>query len=73
MIVLKVKKKRKIYAALKKAVKRVEKRAKKQKKNIVVKIVYKARKNPKWKLDRATKKFLARKKIKKVQWVKKSK
>lgn len=72
-IVLKVKKKRKIYAALKKAVKRVEKRAKKQKKNIVVKIVYKARKTKKWKLDRTTKKFLARKKIKKVQWVKKSK
>ena len=68
-VVVKLKKNRKLYPALKKAVRKVEKRAKKQGSKICVKIVYKTRKNRALKLDKATIRFLVRKKIKEVRWV----
>ena len=68
-VVVKLKKNRKLYAAVKKAVRKVEKRAKKQGRKICVKIVYKTRKNRALKLDKATIRFLVRKKIKEVRWV----
>ena len=68
-VVVKLKKNRKLYPALKKAVRKVEKRAKKQGRKICVKIVYKTKKNRALKLDKATIRFLVRKKIKEVQWV----
>ena len=68
-VVVKLKKNRKLYPALKKAVRKVEKRAKKQGRKICVKIVYKTRKNRALKLDKATIRFLVRKKIKEVRWV----
>lgn len=68
-VVVKLKKNRKLYAAVKKAVRKVEKRAKKQGRKICVKIVYKQGKNRALKLDKATIRFLVRKKIKEVQWV----
>ena len=68
-VVVKLKKNRKLYPALKKAVRKVEKRAKKQGRKICVKIVYKTGKNRALKLDKATMRFLVRKKIKEVRWV----
>ena len=68
-VVVKLKKNRKLYPALKKAVRKVEKRAKKQGSKICVKIVYKTGKNRALKLDKATIRFLVRKKIKEVRWV----
>lgn len=68
-VVVKLKKNRKLYPALKKAVRKVEKRAKKQGRKICVKIVYKMGKNRALKLDKATIRFLVRKKIKEVRWV----
>lgn len=68
-VVVKLKKNRKLYPALKKAVRKVEKRAKKQGREIWVKIVYKTGKNRALKLDKATIRFLVRKKIKEVRWV----
>ena len=68
-VVVKLKKNRKLYAAVKKAVRKVEKRAKKQGRKICVKIVYKLGKNRALKLDKATIRFLVRKKIKEVRWV----
>ena len=68
-VVVKLKKNRKLYPALKKVVRKVEKRAKKQGRKICVKIVYKTKKNRALKLDKATIRFLVRKKIKEVQWV----
>ena len=68
-VVVKLKKNRKLYPALKKAVRKVEKRAKKQGRKICVKIVYKTGKNRALKLDKATIRFLVRKKIKEVRWV----
>lgn len=68
-VVVKLKKNRKLYPALKKAVCKVEKRAKKQGRKICVKIVYKTGKNRALKLDKATIRFLVRKKIKEVRWV----
>ena len=68
-VVVKLKKNRKLYPALKKAVRKVEKRAKKQGRKICVKIVYKTGKNRALKLDKATIRFLVRKKIKEVRWI----
>lgn len=68
-VVVKLKRNRKLYPALKKAVRKVEKRAKKQGRKICVKIVYKTGKNRALKLDKATIRFLVRKKIKEVRWV----
>lgn len=68
-VVVKLKKNRKLYSAVKKAVRKVEKRAKKQGRKICVKIVYKTGKNRALKLDKATIRFLVRKKIKEVRWV----
>lgn len=68
-VVVKLKKNRKLYPALKKAVRKVEKRAKKQGRKICVKIVYKTGKNRALKLDKATIRFLVRKKIKEVRWM----
>ncbi len=68
-VVVKLKKNRKLYAAVKKAVWKVEKRAKKQGRKICVKIVYKTGKNRALKLDKVTIRFLVKKKIKKVRWV----
>lgn len=68
-VVVKLKKNRKLYPTLKKAVRKVEKRAKKQGRKICVKIVYKTGKNRALKLDKATIRFLVRKKIKEVRWV----
>ena len=68
-VVVKLKKNRKLYPALKKEVRKVEKRAKKQGRKICVKIVYKTGKNRALKLDKATIRFLVRKKIKEVRWV----
>lgn len=68
-VVVKLKKNRKLYAAVKKAVRKVEKRAKKQGRKICVKIVYKLGKSRVLKLDKATIRFLVRKKIKEVRWV----
>lgn len=68
-VVVKLKKNRKLYPALKKAVRKVEKRAKKQGRKICVKIVYKTGKNRALKFDKATIRFLVRKKIKEVRWV----
>ena len=68
-VVVKLKKNRKLYPALKKAVRKVEKRTKKQGRKICVKIVYKTGKNRALKLDKATIRFLVRKKIKEVRWV----
>ena len=68
-VVVKLKKNRKLYAAVKKAVRKVEKRAKKQGRKICVKIVYKLGKRRVLKLDKATIRFLVRKKIKEVRWV----
>ncbi len=68
-VVVKLKKNRKLYPAVKKAVRKVEKRAKKQGRKICVKIVYKTGKNRALKLDKATIRFLVRKKIKEVRWV----
>ena len=68
-VVVKLKKNRKLYPAVKKAVRKVEKRAKKQGRKICVKIVYKTGKNRALKLDKATIRFLVRKKIKEVQWI----
>lgn len=68
-VVVKLKKNRKLYPALKKVVRKVEKRAKKQGRKICAKIVYKTKKNRALKLDKATIRFLVRKKIKEVQWV----
>lgn len=68
-VVVKLKKNRKLYPALKKAVRKVEKGAKKQGRKICVKIVYKTGKNRALKLDKATIRFLVRKKIKEVRWV----
>ena len=68
-VVVKLKRNRKLYPALKKAVRKVEKRAKKQSRKICVKIVYKTGKNRALKLDKATIRFLVRKKIKEVRWV----
>ena len=68
-VVVKLKKNRKLYAAVKKAVRKVEKRAKKQGRKICVKIVYKTGKKQALKLDKATIRFLVRKKIKEVRWV----
>ena len=68
-VVVKLKKNRKLYPALKKVVRKVEKRAKKQGRKICVKIVYKTKKNRALKLDKATIRFLVRKKIKEVRWV----
>lgn len=68
-VVVKLKKNRKLYPVLKKAVRKVEKRAKKQGRKICVKIVYKTGKNRALKLDKATIRFLVRKKIKEVRWV----
>lgn len=68
-VVVKLKKNRKLYPALKKVVRKVEKRAKKQGRKICVKIVYKTGKNRALKLDKATIRFLVRKKIKEVRWV----
>lgn len=68
-VVVKLKRNRKLYAAVKKAVRKVEKRAKKQGRKICVKIVYKPGKKRTLKLDKATIQFLIRKKIKEVQWV----
>lgn len=68
-VVVKLKKNRKLYPALKKAVRKVEKRAKRQGRKICVKIVYKTGKNRALKLDKATIRFLVRKKIKEVRWV----
>ena len=47
----------------------MEKRAKKQGRKICVKIVYKTGKKQALKLDKATIRFLVRKKIKEVRWV----
>ena len=69
IVVVKLKKNRKLYPAVKKAVRKVEKRAKKQGRKICVKIVYKAGKKRALKLDKATIRFLVRKKIKGVRWV----
>ena len=69
IVVVKLKKNRKLYLAVKKAVRKVEKRAKKQGRKICVKIVYKAGKKRALKLDKATIRFLVRKKIKGVRWV----
>lgn len=68
-VVVKLKKNRKLYPVLKKVVRKVEKRAKKQGRKICVKIVYKTKKNRALKLDKATIRFLVRKKIKEVRWV----
>lgn len=68
-VVVKLKRNRKLYPALKKAVRKVEKRAKKQGRKICVKIVYKTGKNRALKLDKATIRFLVRKRIKEVRWV----
>lgn len=68
-VVVKLKKNRKLYPAVKKAVRKVEKRAKKQGRKICVKIVYKTGKNRALKLDKATIRFLVRKKIKEVRWI----
>ena len=68
-VVVKLKKNRKLYPVVKKAVQKVEKRAKKQGRKICVKIVYKTGKNRALKLDKATIRFLVRKKIKEVRWV----
>lgn len=68
-VVVKLKKNRKLYPVVKKAVRKVEKRAKKQGRKICVKIVYKTGKNRALKLDKATIRFLVRKKIKEVQWI----
>lgn len=68
-VVVKLKKNRKLYPAVKKAVRKVEKRAKKQGRKICVKIVYKTGKNRALKLDKATIRFFVRKKIKEVRWV----
>lgn len=68
-VVVKLKRNRKLYLALKKAVRKVEKRAKKQGRKICVKIVYKTEKNRALKLDKATIRFLVRKRIKEVRWV----
>lgn len=68
-VVVKLKRNRKLYPALKKAVRKVEKRAKKQGRKICVKIVYKLGKNRALKLDKATIRFLVRKRIKEVRWV----
>lgn len=68
-VVVKLKKNRKLYPAVKKAVRKVEKRAKKQGRKICVKIVYKAGKKRALKLDKETIRFLVRKKIKEVRWV----
>lgn len=68
-VVVKLKRNRKLYPALKKAVRKVEKRAKKQGRKICVKIVYKTGKSRVLKLDKATIRFLVRKKIKEVRWV----
>lgn len=68
-VVVKLKKNRKLYPTLKKAVRKVEKRAKKQGRKICVKIVYKTGKNRALKLDKATIRFLVRKKIKEVRWI----
>lgn len=68
-VVVKLKRNRKLYLALKKAVRKVEKRAKKQGRKICVKIVYKLGKSRVLKLDKATIRFLVRKKIKEVRWV----
>lgn len=68
-VVVKLKKNRKLYPALKKAVRKVEKRAKKQGRKICVKIVYKTGKKQALKLDKATIRFLVRKKIKEVRWI----
>lgn len=68
-VVVKLKKNRKLYPVVKKAVRKVEKRAKKQGRKICVKIVYKTGKNRALKLDKATIRFLVRKKIKEVRWV----
>lgn len=62
-------KNRKLYLALKKGDRKVEKRAKKQGRKICVKIVYKLGKSRVLKLDKATIRFLVRKKIKEVRWV----
>jgi len=67
-VVIKLKRNKKIYPAVKKAVCKVEKRAGKQGRKICVKIVYKTGKNRKLKLDKATIRFLVRKKIKEVRW-----
>ncbi len=67
--VIKLKRNKKIYPAVKKAVCKVEKRARKQGRKICVKIIYKTGKNRKLKLDKATIRFLVRKKIKEVRWV----
>lgn len=69
IVVVKLKKNRKLYPAVKKAVRKVEKRAKKQGRKICVKIVYKAGKKRALKLDKATIRFLVRKKIKEMRWV----
>lgn len=69
IVVVKLKKNRKLYPAVKKAVRKEEKRAKKQGRKICVKIVYKAGKKRALKLDKATIRFLVRKKIKGVRWV----
>ena len=68
-VVVKLKRNRKLYPAVKKAVRKVEKRAKKQGRKICVKIVYKTGKNRALKLDKATIRFLVRKKIKEVRWI----
>ena len=67
-VVVKLKKNRKLYPALKKVVRKVEKRAKKQGRKICVKIVYKTKKNRALKLDKATIRFLGWKKIKELHW-----
>lgn len=69
IVVVKLKKNRKLYSAVKKAVRKVEKRAKKQGRKICVKIVYKPGKKQALKLDKATIRFLVRKKIKEMRWV----
>lgn len=68
-VVIKLKRNKKIYPVVKKAVCKVEKRARKQGRKICVKIIYKTGKNRKLKLDKATIRFLVRKKIKEVRWV----
>ena len=69
IVVIKLKRSRKIFPAVKKAVCKVEKRAGKQGRKICVKIIYKPGKNRKLKLDKATIRFLVKKKIKEVRWV----
>ena len=69
IVVIKLKRNRKIFPAVKKVVCKAEKRARKQGRKICVKIVYKTGKNRALKLDKSTIRFLVKKKIKEVQWV----